>query len=195
VDTIDPKLNLATLKPGYGDNAFTTTVDENRVVKFTFKSINLPWKSTYGDVASSGMFIYTIRLKPNLPIGSQIKNKAAIYFDLNEPVITNSTLNTLVASSNGTTGIASNNFAERRVMIYPNPAGNSFVVSVQSTGDANGSMSMYDLSGRVILKKDVELKDGLNGIHQLTDGIQAGVYILRIQAGDQQFSEKLIIVK
>jgi hypothetical protein len=39
--------------------------------------------------------VYSIKLLNNLPIGTQIKNTAYIYFDFNEAVITNTTVNTL----------------------------------------------------------------------------------------------------
>ncbi len=42
-----------------------------------------------------GWVKFTVNLKPNLPTGTQIKNKASITFDINKPIITNVSLNTL----------------------------------------------------------------------------------------------------
>ena len=63
-------------------------------VKFNFDGINLP-DSNSNEPASHGWITYTIDQVPGLLVGTQIRNTAAIYFDYNAPVITNTTLNTI----------------------------------------------------------------------------------------------------
>ncbi|MES2680913.1 MAG: T9SS type A sorting domain-containing protein, partial [Bacteroidota bacterium] len=175
-DTLDANLNIQSLRPGYGDHDYTVTMNENGVAKFTFKNIHLPWKSGYGDVLSSGMFSYSIKLKSNLPLGTQIKNKAAIYFDYNEPVITNQTLNTLAATA---TAIDELSVHPDNVFLFPNPASNYFTLSVKSNKTESGLLRIFDISGREVSVKNIELQTGDNYINENTSQLQNGIYIVR----------------
>ena len=61
---------------------------------FTFENINLP-DSLSDTEGSNGFVIFRVTPKDNLPNGTEITNQAGIIFDLNVPVITNNTLNTI----------------------------------------------------------------------------------------------------
>lgn len=60
-----------------------------------FPGIQLP-DSSSDPLGSCGFARFRAALIPGLPHGTQIENSAAIHFDLNPPIITNSTLTTLV---------------------------------------------------------------------------------------------------
>ena len=66
----------------------------NNIFKWTFNGINLP-DSIINEKESHGFIKYKIGIKNNLPVGSELKNKADIYFDFNPPIKTNETLNVL----------------------------------------------------------------------------------------------------
>ena len=68
-------------------------------MKFIFNDIFLP-DSTTNEPESHGYITYTINQNPDLPNNSKIKNTAAIYFDFNDPVITNTVLNTITNEIN-----------------------------------------------------------------------------------------------
>jgi hypothetical protein len=65
-----------------------------RVLQWTFNNIMLA-DSFSNEEASHGFITYTVNQVADLTDGSQITNSAAIYFDSNEPVITNTTLHTI----------------------------------------------------------------------------------------------------
>jgi uncharacterized repeat protein (TIGR01451 family) len=192
VDTLDADLNISSLKPGYSDNKFSTTMDENRVVKFHFDNINLPWKSGFGDMMSSGMFSYSVKLKSNLPIGTQIKNKAAIYFDYNSPVITNETVNTLTTT---VVGIEELSAISNEALLFPNPARDSFTLLLNSGKNSKGTLRMFDISGREVASRNVELQEGTNVFSENTSMLQSGIYIVRLDAEGIQLGRKLVITK
>ena len=192
VDTIDSNLRLSTLRPGYSNHSYTVSMSENGVVKFIYKNINLPWKSSYGDILSSGMFSYSIKLKNNLTVGTKIKNKAAIYFDYNEPVITNSTLNTIVAKP---VSIIENSLLQNNVLIFPNPTNNYFTMVVPTTQNARGVLSIFDISGREVSVKNIELQVGENKLAENTSSLQSGIYFIQLKTGSETVSKKLIIAK
>ncbi|MGB3799816.1 MAG: T9SS type A sorting domain-containing protein, partial [Lewinella sp.] len=65
------------------------------LLEVIFRKIMLP-DSNVNEPASHGYFSFTIRAREGLDDYSEIANKAGIFFDFNQPVITNSTKNTMV---------------------------------------------------------------------------------------------------
>ena len=194
IDTLDPSLRITSLRPGFGTKKFSTTIDENGVCKFSFDNINLPWQSAYGDVLSSGFFVYSIKLKNNLPLGTQIKNKAAIYFDYNKPVITNTTKNTLASIATNSTGIKSQKANQGfDLLLYPNPANNALYLKVSSMMNETATLKLYDLSGRQLFIKSVELNAGENVFYENTSALQAGIYFVSIKTESGIVVKKLIL--
>jgi uncharacterized repeat protein (TIGR01451 family) len=93
VDTMDTDLDLSTLVlDGYSHDV-QIEVYENKVM-FLFNDIFLP-DSLTGGVSSKGFVRYKVKPKNGLASGTQIKNKASIYFDINPPIHTNEVLNTI----------------------------------------------------------------------------------------------------
>ena len=69
---------------------------DSRVLEFTFNNILLP-DSTTNERESHGFVFFDLDAPKNLPPGTRIENTAAIYFDYNKPIITNTVLNTIAA--------------------------------------------------------------------------------------------------
>ncbi|MES2849726.1 MAG: hypothetical protein V4685_11770 [Bacteroidota bacterium] len=69
----------------------------NNKLEFIFQNINLPYKAI-DEPGSNGWIAFKIKPKPSVVIGDSLNNSAAIYFDFNLPVITN-TATTIVTSS------------------------------------------------------------------------------------------------
>jgi len=94
-DTIDTDLNIETLTLLSTSHPYTKAeVLPGNVLVWTFDKINLP-DSASDMNGSMGYVKYRIKPKAGLPDGTKITDRAAIYFDLNQPVITNTTLNTV----------------------------------------------------------------------------------------------------
>ncbi len=93
-DTLDAQLDLPTFEV-LGSSHYVNTSLTGRVLSFTFKDIMLA-DSFSDEKASHGYVQYRIKPKVGLPLGANIKNTAYIYFDFNEPVVTNTTTNEYV---------------------------------------------------------------------------------------------------
>jgi uncharacterized repeat protein (TIGR01451 family) len=194
VDTLDKDLNMLSLRPGYSEHTFNTTMSESGVLKFHFNNINLPWKAGYGDIMSSGMVSYSIRMKKNLPLGTKFTNKAAIYFDYNEPVITNETVNTLVAPEG--VGIAEIQLLDGDdVLLFPNPASDNFTVVFEGKVVTKGTLVVTDISGRQVSATVIGIEPGLNSITSETNNLQGGVYLVQINTGTETVTRKVVITK
>jgi len=93
-DQLDSSLDWSSFTPICGSHNYTSSIDPNGLVTFTFPNINLP-DSSVSMLESQGFIRYSINTNMGLPIGTVIENKADIYFDLNPPVLTNWKLHTL----------------------------------------------------------------------------------------------------
>ncbi|WP_338766396.1 T9SS type A sorting domain-containing protein [Bernardetia sp. ABR2-2B] len=95
LDTLSDFLDIETIRLGMvsHDYKFFIDGDENtRVLRFQFDNINLP-DSNSNEPESHGFIKFKIKQKANNAIGTVIKNRAAIYFDFNSPIITNTISN------------------------------------------------------------------------------------------------------
>jgi hypothetical protein len=191
-DTISNYLNLASFQPGASSHPYTwrTYGDNVQAVEFTFNNIQLP-DSFVNEVASHGFFKYRIKQKANVDLGSVINNSAAIYFDFNEPIFTNTTFHTIGEDfiENGIiTAIQQNNSVASKVKIYPNPFSTQTTFELPS--DESSQLTLSDALGRTI--KTVNATS--YKIHLTNEGLAKGLYFYRIYAGGNLIdSGKLII--
>lgn len=87
VDTLAASLDVSTFKPGAASHPYTYTLTGGGLLTFTFANILLP-DSNVNEARSHGLVKFSI--KPHAPIemGQAFVNRAYIYFDFNEPIIT-----------------------------------------------------------------------------------------------------------
>lgn len=93
-DTLDPSLDLSTFQLLESSHKVYTE-QRGPNLEFYFRNIWLPDSLTNKE-GSKGYLVYSIKANADIEECTAVKNKAGIYFDFNPPVITNSTLNTLV---------------------------------------------------------------------------------------------------
>jgi len=192
VDTLSSNLDWTTLRPIYRSAECATTIDENGVAKFTFNNINLP-TATNDPITSNGMLTYTIKLKHALPVGTQIKNTASIYFDYNAPVQTNTTINTLSSATEVNTVAATENSS---FTVFPNPANNIVYAVINSNGaNANGYISICDLSGRVVMTKEISTAKGQQKVSVNVNTLSPGIYFVNLYNDSKVQTQKLVIMK
>lgn len=86
-DTLPTELNSASLRPGVSSHPYQLTVEKDSILIFTFPQILLP-DSNVNVIGSQGYVRYDIEMQPGLPLGTIINNRAGIYFDFNDPILT-----------------------------------------------------------------------------------------------------------
>ncbi len=94
VDTLSPLLDASTLEIGASSHPFRLDIYPGGILHFVFLPIALP-DSNVNEVASHGYVKFRIAQQPDLADGTVIENTAAIYFDQNEPVFTNTAFHTI----------------------------------------------------------------------------------------------------
>ncbi len=140
---------------------------------FTFPKINLV-DSLHNEPLSHGWIQYKVKIKPHLPLTTQIKNTAFIYFDFNPAVVTNTTVNT-VAVDTARTHVGLATVAAPHLHLYPNPATSSFTLAVDA--EMIGTPYAFsDMTGRVIYSHVVDREKTVISL----GGLSSGIYILQI---------------
>jgi len=166
-DTLDAYLNWMNLRPGYATHDYTATMDESGVLQFRFDNIHLDYKA-HCEPNSKGLVSFSINQNPNLNAGTEIQNKANIFFDFNSPVTTNTTLNTI-----STTVATYPKCCVDEVLIYPNPARDILNIKSKSMK----AVKIYDISGRLLIYEKT-LSETENKIS--TQMLAHGIYLIEL---------------
>jgi uncharacterized repeat protein (TIGR01451 family) len=170
IDTLDAKLDLSTFQVLTYSHDNTTTLKGNKIT-VRFPNIWLVDSTTNAD-SSQGFIQYRIKPNANLAEGTQIKNTAYIYFDYNEPIITNTTINEFVSPIRSS---VANIFKEDsdNINVYPNPSNGKFMITVPYTlYESGATIEVCNIMGSVIynttvnsLKTSVDLSEEADGIY------------------------------
>jgi uncharacterized repeat protein (TIGR01451 family) len=94
VDTLSAWLDPSTFRPSASSHQYTWDLTGAGVVTFLFENILLA-DSNVNEPASHGFIKFGIDHRANAPLETVIENTAEIYFDFNDPIITNTTYHRL----------------------------------------------------------------------------------------------------
>lgn len=179
-DDLDANLDWTTMRPLTASHDYETTLNERGQLTFTFDNILLP-DSTTNEALSHGFIKYSIEHKDDLPENTVISNTAGIIFDFNEPVITNTTINTLVSEL--PTSTTSIDLQESIVKVYPNPTDGKLVFELLDTDNAQSyKLNIFNGSGQSIA--DRQLRG--SRIELDLGGHAAGIYYYQLVNKDSQ---------
>jgi hypothetical protein len=132
--------------------------------------------SNTNEPLSHGFVRYRIQPKTNLSAGDSITNFAAIYFDFNEPVITNTAKTIIILP----TGIPSATATQGKLFVFPNPAENSINISGIQLEHGKAQVRLTDIYGKLILAKTITTSTATLE----TDHLSTGIYL--IQSGEMR---------
>lgn len=180
LDTLSTDLNIFTVQSGASSHPYEFRMYGPRVLEWRFNNIMLP-DSTTDEPGSNGFVLFKVQQVPNLPYGTVIENTANIYFDFEEPVITNTYFHTVTDLDYQLVGISDPNNSGRTLAsfsVFPNPSNSIFnLVMMNATGDVHITVS--DNMGReVLMERFVAIDNSVRSID--LNGMAAGVYFLRV---------------
>lgn len=112
-DELPVELDPTSLQPIAWSHDFDLLLNGHTAV-FTFNEIYLPGIDQ-DSAASMGFVRFVIDQTPNLPPSTLIENTASIVFDLNEPIITNTSVNRIADPTNIEENLAT------QLDVFPNP--------------------------------------------------------------------------
>ncbi|MBK8876592.1 MAG: T9SS type A sorting domain-containing protein [Bacteroidetes bacterium] len=143
-------------------------------MEFKFNNILLP-DSNINEPLSHGYVRYRIQPRTNLVAGTNITNNAAIYFDFNAPILTNTAITKIVL----TTGLQA--FSDKYdYAIYPNPTTGITFIEVSAIQAAQAEVTLLTMQGKLISFENHQLKVGHNKLDLNTSGLSSGIYLVRL---------------
>lgn len=185
-DTIDTDLDIFSFEMVGASHPYVLDAETPGVILFHFPGIMLP-DSNINEPASHGHLVYRIRLKDGLPLGTEIRNTAAIYFDYNAPVITNTTVSTYGLVSVDPSAGGRPDFA-----IFPNPASDAAVLRLGYGWSGMAGVSVMDMGGRTLLRYQLDADAGSEQQLQLGD-LPAGLYMVECRTETRRSVRRLVI--
>ena len=171
-DTLPQHLDPATIRMGAGSHAFSWSLSGQGTLRWVFPNIMLP-DSNVNEAASHGFVSF--RIRPHLPLlpGTAIENTANIFFDFNDPVITEPS----VLTTEFSTGLGNTNGSPSEFMLQPNPASES--VEVRSRKNI-GSLRLLTADGRLVQQSRV----GSCTAQLDLNGLANGTYVVELMMTD-----------
>ncbi len=197
-DTLSPWFDPLSVRPGASSHSYQFTLDGAGILIFDFQNILLP-DSNVNEPASHGFVRYRVRPRSDVPLETDILNKAAIYFDFNEPVITNTTQHR-VGVDFVTVGWWAPQDPEFAITVTPHPLRDASWISLHEKGQpapdrpagtsGDYRLQVFDLMGRPVRT----LNAGEPRFLLRKDDLNEGVYVFRIEHGGAWLgSGKLLI--
>ncbi len=190
LDTISPHMDIATLELGAYSHPYKLELRPNNVLAFVFENIMLP-DSTNNEPESHGFIQFRMKQEANLPIGTVIENSAAIYFDFNEPVITNIAFHQIAEPLGETTvSIFEVEKPVESLSIYPNPFLTETKIVVETEEKKAFDVRIFNAIGQVQYQGKTNAQGEL--ILQ-RENIPQGIYFIEILDQNQRIANGKII--
>ena len=153
----------------------------SRLITFRFNNIQLP-DSNVNEPASHGFVHFRIKPHDTLAAGTIIRNKSAIFFDFNEPILTHVALTHVVMP----VSMEENEMAFPEFHVYPDPAMNNLTVSgTEQLSD----LAIFDISGRILFESGLKGKKFLLNVSSFDNGL----YFIRASIGKKQVYKRFAV--
>gem|GEM_PF-1236889 len=202
VDTLDVEhLNISTLEVLNSSHPYALAIEDAQILTFTFNNILLV-DSTKNEPESHGFVTFKIDQNINNEIGDVIENKADIYFDYNEAIVTPRIFNTLAEPEKAadyifipfTVDIELENTNHLFAKVYPNPATDVFYIELPNEVTRqypNLQLEIYNIEGQSLLKYP------LNKTHEsiTVSDLNSGIYYYRMFAADLSVGNGKLLIE
>lgn len=194
VDTLSGKLDIESLRLGamsHKGKVELQTLQGKTYLRWTFANIMLP-DSGANQLGSNGFVQFYIKPLASNVLGTQVRNKASIYFDYNAPVVTNETLTTFdnIVYSNPSLGGnvitgSQSNVVKALWTLWPIPSHGDFNINLQEAGH----VTVTDVTGKSYYSQ--KLGSGVHTI-RLSD-YAAGLYFVKVADSKGVSTKKMIL--
>ncbi len=175
-DTLAAELDPLTVRPGASSHDYRFELAGAGILIFDFQNILLP-DSNVNEPASHGFVQFRISPRANVPLETNILNRAAIYFDFNDPIITNTTQHR-IGENFLTVGLWQPQRPEYAVQVAPHPLAEASWITIPGapeTGDYR--LRVFDLAGRSVREMAADAPQFL----LRKDALPAGMYLFRVE--------------
>ena len=194
-DTLAEEFDLTTVETGASSHSYTFDIYGDRILEWTFENIQLPDSGT-NEPASHGFVNFRVSQRPGNVPGTVLNNSAAIYFDFNDPIITNETWHmisdiigvyiedSLITDVEPVTHLG--------LKAYPNPSASRVNFELLDIGRSNFQFEVLDANGRMVLQTKYQNTDRF--VFDRT-ALVDGMYLFRIITDTGKFAAGKLYLK
>ena len=177
-DTLSTDLQWNSIQMVAASHAYTWYLSDG-VLHVLFDDIMLP-DSTSDEQGSHGFVKFSIKPVTSLTLGESVMNLANIYFDFNEPVITNAAVFAVDASTSVDEVVIDH------IGLVPNPAHDHVMI----TGvDAGETWILRDALGRAVMQGRASNAP----VYLPVAGLAAGTYQVQVEGDRGMRTERLVV--
>jgi uncharacterized repeat protein (TIGR01451 family) len=185
-DTLSTNVDVNTFEMLGSSHNYIIDILPGNILRWKFNNIMLP-DSNSNEPGSHGYVQYRIKRTNNNTPGTQIKNTAYIYFDFNEPIVTNTAINTIETI----TGIKSSSSNSDEWNVYPNPStGAVFIVNSSSTKEVT-QVQVLNAMGQKVLEENISSNYKNMDLSKLNNG----VYFVKIVSDKSSTVKRIVLSK
>lgn len=174
-------LNPLTFSSGSSSHPYTVEMRDDGLVTWHFEDIELPDSAT-NPVGSNGFVKFKIHTQPGIPLESRIDNWGAIYFDFNDPIITESCFLT-IREDFLVSNFSSHENESPQPILYPNPSTGRFHIETEGTNEYHVLNSLGKLVKTHIANGNTTLD---------LSALPSGIYILQLHTSNGLVNRKLV---
>lgn len=168
-------------------------VQEDNILIFNFDDIMLP-DSNINEAASHGFIRFHVTQTQDNPLGTMIENEASIYFDFNDPIVTNTTLHTIgedFIEIDEPTNINTTLYPNLVVKTYPNPFTEWANIELEGVEEQDIKFYLYDNTGRLL--RTESFNDTVLEFH--SENLTSGTYHYEIRDSKNHFASGQMIIQ
>lgn len=183
-DEISENLDIGSFRVGQASHDYEIEFDEARKMTIYFPNVMLP-DSNVNLIGSNGFINYYIDQKPNLANGTTIENSAGIFFDFNEPVLTNTTTHIVDDGIVSTQNLNDINFS-----VFPNPTSDNLDIRINENDWKSGRVELLAITGNVLHSQKLNsFKSKIN-----VERFEEGIYILVLTSDDGKTAKQMLCI-
>lgn len=189
-DTLSAWLHPASIRLGAASHPYTWSLSGAGALSVLFDGIMLP-DSNVNEPASNGFVTFKIAQRTGNPVGAVIFNQAAIYFDENDPVLTNTPFHTVCEDFLEVNLVSTPmpSVLRQKVQILPNPASDFASIRLSENPLKNGEVVLRDAFGREVRR----INFGGTTAELQREGLVSGIYFVEIlENGTRVAVEKVV---
>ena len=125
-----------------------------------------------------------------MPLETRIENTAAIYFDFNEPVITNTTFHTIGEDFLEVVDVVvTPAYPGADILVAPNPFETETQISIKGRDVQTGTLQLYNAQGRLVGNQSFKQNEFTFSAKTLPKGI----YFFRVQVNGKEFGSGRLV--
>ncbi len=189
LDTLSQFLNPMTVRPGASSHPYTYSISGPGIMEFRFDNIMLP-DSNVNEMLSHGFVKFEIEQMLDNPIGSIIENSAAIYFDFNEPVITNTTFHEIGEDFIITFIVEPPGASQSSMTVAPNPFKEYTLLELEGEPMKDITLLVYNSMGQTVRSEQFES----NRLQFYREQLISGIHFFQVvQNGNLISSGKMVV--